>query len=124
LTEQLQRLNRDITTGQNLRGFGRVLSIIVGYARVSTGDQDLSLQEAILRTAICQVIRSEKKTGTQHEGRIEIDILLQFLCPGDTLVVTRIDQLACSLRDLQDLSVYRRAVMTDRAAEGCAGIGY
>ncbi|MBB1498945.1 recombinase family protein [Paracoccus sp. MC1862] len=74
-----------------------------GYARVSTTDQDLSLQEAALRAAGCQVIRAEKKTGTSREGRSELDILLQFLRPGDTLVITRIDRLARSLKDLQDI---------------------
>ncbi|MFC5567376.1 recombinase family protein, partial [Rubellimicrobium aerolatum] len=42
---------------------------LYGYARVSTTDQDLSLQEAALRAAGCQVIRAEKKTGTSREGR-------------------------------------------------------
>jgi DNA invertase Pin-like site-specific DNA recombinase len=74
-----------------------------GYARVSTTDQDLSLQEAALRAAGCQVIRAEKKTGTSREGRSELDILLQFLRAGDTLVITRIDRLARSLKDLQDI---------------------
>ena len=45
------------------------------------------------------MIRSEKKTGTQREGRTELDLLLQFLRPGDTLVITRIDRLARSLKD-------------------------
>ena len=76
---------------------------LYGYTRVSTGDRDLSIQEASLRAAGCQVIRSDKKTGTQREGRTELDVLLQFLRPGDTLVVTRIDRLARSLKDLQDI---------------------
>ena len=76
---------------------------LYGYARVSTGEQDLSLQEAALQAAGCQVIRAEKKTGTRREGRTELDILLQFLRPGDTLVITRIDRLARSLKDLQDI---------------------
>ena len=76
---------------------------LYGYARVSTTDQDLSLQEAALRAAGCQVIRSEKKTGIRREGRAELDILLQFLRTGDTLVITRIDRLARSLKDLQDI---------------------
>ena len=76
---------------------------LYGYARVSTTDQDLSLQEASLRAAGCQVIRAEKKTGTRRDGRSELDTLLQFLRPGDTLVVTRIDRLARSLKDLQDI---------------------
>ena len=45
---------------------------LYGYARVSTTDQDLALQETALRTAGCQVIRSEKKTGTRREGRAEL----------------------------------------------------
>ena len=76
---------------------------LYGYARVSSTDQDLALQEATLRAAGCQVIRSEKKTGTRRDGRTELDILLHFLRPGDTLVVTRIDRLARSLKDLQDI---------------------
>ncbi len=72
---------------------------LYGYARVSTGEQDLAIQEASLRAAGCQVIRSEKKTGTQRKGRTELDVLLQFLRRGDTLVVTRIDRLARSLKD-------------------------
>ena len=76
---------------------------LYGYARVSTTDQDLSIQEASLRAAGCQVIRSETKSGTQREGRAELDVLLQFLRAGDTLVVTRIDRLARSLKDLQDI---------------------
>ena len=76
---------------------------LYGYARVSTTDQDLSLQEEALRAAGCQVIRAEKKTGTRRDGRTELDTLLQFLRPGDTLVITRIDRLARSLKDLQDI---------------------
>lgn len=76
---------------------------LYGYARVSTTDQDLSLQEAALRAAGCQVVRAEKKTGTSRHGRAELDILLQFLRAGDTLVITRIDRLARSLKDLQDI---------------------
>lgn len=76
---------------------------LYGYARVSSTDQDLSLQEAALRAAGCQLIRAEKKTGTRRDGRTELDTLLQFLRAGDTLVVTRIDRLARSLKDLQDI---------------------
>jgi DNA invertase Pin-like site-specific DNA recombinase len=76
---------------------------LYGYARVSTTDQDSSLQEAALKAAGCTVIRSEKKTGTSRNGRTELETLIAFLRPGDTLVVTRIDRLARSLRDLQNL---------------------
>lgn len=74
-----------------------------GYARVSTFDQDLALQHAALKAAGCEVIRSEKASGTKRDGRTELQTLLDFLRPGDTLVVTRIDRLARSVKDLQDL---------------------
>jgi len=77
--------------------------MIYGYARVSTIDQDLSIQHAALAAAGCTVVRSEKVTGTSTEGRQELATLLQFLREGDTLVVTRIDRLARSLRDLQNI---------------------
>lgn len=76
---------------------------LYGYARVSTTEQDLTIQHEALRTAGCQVIRSEKKTGTKREGRTELDLLLEFLRNDDTLVVTRIDRLARSMKDLQDI---------------------
>lgn len=76
---------------------------LYGYARVSTADQDLSIQEAALRAAGCTVIRAEKKSGARRNGRTELAILLEFLAPGDTLVVTRIDRLARSMKDLQDI---------------------
>ena len=47
--------------------------------------------------------RLEHHRATRREGRAELDILLQFLRPGDTLVITRIDRLARSLKDLQDI---------------------
>ena len=76
---------------------------LFGYARVSTIDQDVSIQEAALRNAGCQTIRSEKKSGTDRGGRTELQTLLDFLREGDTLVVTRIDRLARSMKDLQDI---------------------
>lgn len=76
---------------------------IYGYARVSTTDQDLTLQEEALQAAGCEVIRAEKVSGTSREGRAELDTLLEFLRPGDTLMVTRIDRLARSIRDLQNI---------------------
>ena len=77
---------------------------LYGYARVSANDQDLALQLAALREAGCQVVRAEKRTGTKRDGRSELQALLDFLRAGDTLVITRVDRLARSLRDLQNLS--------------------
>lgn len=76
---------------------------IYGYARVSTIDQDLTIQEEALKAAGCEVIRSEKVSGTSTQGRDELKNLLTFLRKGDELVITRIDRLARSVRDLQDI---------------------
>ncbi len=76
---------------------------LYGYARVSSIDQDLSIQQAALKAAGCEVVRAEKASGARRDGRSELQVLLDFLRPGDTLVVTRIDRLARSLKDLQDI---------------------
>jgi DNA invertase Pin-like site-specific DNA recombinase len=76
---------------------------LFGYARVSTSEQDLGIQVAALRAAGCQTIRSEKKSGSERGARTELQILLDFLREGDALVVTRIDRLARSMKDLQDI---------------------
>jgi DNA invertase Pin-like site-specific DNA recombinase len=76
---------------------------IIGYARVSTTDQDLTIQETALRAAGCDVIRAEKRSGTTTAGREELHTVLDFLRKGDVLMVTRIDRLARSIGDLQDI---------------------
>jgi len=86
---------------------------VIGYARVSTTDQNLEIQEAALKAAGCEVIRAEKRSGTSTSGRAELQIILDFLRPGDTLMVTRIDRLARSIGDLQDIV---RAVKAKGAA--------
>src|SRR3974377_653693 len=77
---------------------------VIGYARVSTTDQNLELQEKALRAAGCDVIRSEKRSGTTTAGRDELRTVLDFLRKGDVLTVTRIDRLARSIGDLQDIA--------------------
>ena len=74
-----------------------------GYARVSTSDQDLTIQIDALKKVGCETIRQEKISGTSIQGRDELNILLEFLREGDELVVTRIDRLARSIRDLQNI---------------------
>lgn len=85
----------------------------IGYARVSTTDQNLGIQEAALRTAGCDMVRSEKRSGTSTAGRTELATVLDFLRQGDVLMVTRIDRLARSIGDLQDIV---RAVRAKGAA--------
>jgi DNA invertase Pin-like site-specific DNA recombinase len=74
-----------------------------GYARVSTTDQDLTIQIEALTNAGCETIRQEKVSGTSVQGRDELNTLLEFLRKGDELVVTRVDRLARSIRDLQNI---------------------
>ena len=76
---------------------------IYGYARVSTQDQDCSIQREALRKAGCTMILEEKGSGTSRNGRTELERLLGFIRKGDTLMVTRIDRLARSMKDLQDI---------------------
>jgi DNA invertase Pin-like site-specific DNA recombinase len=65
----------------------------IGYARVSTTDQDLTVQIEALKAAGCDVIRKEKASGTSTKGRTELATILDFIREGDTLAVTRIDRL-------------------------------
>jgi DNA invertase Pin-like site-specific DNA recombinase len=75
----------------------------IGYARVSTTDQSLDIQIATLQAAGCAIVRSEKMSGTTTAGRDELRTVLDFLRKGDVLMVTRIDRLARSIGDLQDI---------------------
>ena len=77
--------------------------MIYGYARVSTTDQDLSVQLEALKKYGCENIRQEKVSGTSMQGRDELKVLLDFMREGDELVVTRVDRLARSVFDLQDI---------------------
>lgn len=75
----------------------------IGYARVSTTDQDTSIQEAKLTEAGCTIIRREKVSGKSRDGRTELDTVMQFLRAGDVLVVTKLDRLGRSTRDVLNL---------------------
>ena len=74
----------------------------IGYARVSTQDQDLSLQLDALNAAGCGKIYKEKITGSTRE-RPELQKLLDQLREGDVVVIWKLDRLARSLKDLVNL---------------------
>ena len=74
-----------------------------GYARVSSVGQDLTIQVQKLNEVGCDIIREEKVSGTSLKGRKEFETLMEFMREGDELVVTRIDRLARSIRDLQNI---------------------
>lgn len=73
-----------------------------GYARVSSEDQDLSIQIEALEAVGCEV-RKEKVSGTKIDGRSELQLLMEFMREGDELYVTRVDRLARSIGDLQNI---------------------
>lgn len=75
----------------------------IGYARVSTADQDLQLQLDRLRREGCEIIRSEKLSGSSREGRAELATIIEFLRQGDELVVTRLDRLGRDTRDVLNI---------------------
>ncbi|MGF7163620.1 DNA invertase Pin-like site-specific DNA recombinase [Rhodoligotrophos appendicifer] len=75
----------------------------IGYARVSTTDQDNSIQEARLRSAGCRHVHFEKVSGGGRKNRFMLRQALDHCREGDTLMVTRVDRLARSIGDLQDI---------------------
>jgi DNA invertase Pin-like site-specific DNA recombinase len=75
---------------------------LYGYARVSTRDQDLASQDAELRAAGCAKVFKEKVSGARSD-RPELAKLLRRMEPSDVLVVTRLDRLARSTRDLLNI---------------------
>jgi DNA invertase Pin-like site-specific DNA recombinase len=75
---------------------------IFGYARVSTNGQTLAVQDAALREAGCAKIFAEKISGTRSD-RPQLAKLIKALGEGDAVVVTRLDRLARSTRDLLNI---------------------
>src|SRR5271156_7143100 len=82
---------------------------LIGYARVSTTDQDPEIEIAALKREGCTTIRAEKRSGTTTQGREELRTVLDFLREGDVLMVTRIDRLARSRGGHQDIVRTARA---------------
>jgi DNA invertase Pin-like site-specific DNA recombinase len=76
--------------------------LTLGYARVSTNEQDEALQLDALQAAGCDRIFTDKVSGAKA-SRPGLDELLGLLRPGDTVVVWRLDRLGRSLRNLIDL---------------------
>ena len=73
--------------------------MLIGYARVSTVDQDLALQRDALRQAGCERIFEEAASGAK-ENRPELAKALDHMRKGDTLVVWKLDRLARSMKQL------------------------
>lgn len=84
-------------------GFKGTRKMLVGYARVSTTDQDLTVQQDALIAAGCEKMFGEKKSGRRADDRTALSEALDFVRKGDTLIVTRLDRLARSTQDLHNL---------------------
>src|SRR5436305_1528147 len=86
------------TGGRNARARGRK-RVLIGYARVSTDGQTLDAQHAKLKTAGAEKVFAEKVSGAKSNRR-QLQRAIEALDTGDVLLVTRLDRLARSTRDL------------------------
>lgn len=80
-----------------------VNSNLIGYARVSTVEQNLDNQIAALESAGCSKIFSEKMSGKDYSSREELAHLMAYVREGDTVVVSKIDRLARSVKHLLEI---------------------
>lgn len=80
---------------------------LIGYGRVSTSDQNPASQQDALTDAGCSKIYIDLFTGTKA-SRPQWDLCREHLRPGDTLVVTRLDRLGRSTKDLLEISEWLR----------------
>lgn len=74
----------------------------IGYARISTVDQNIDMQIDALKEVGCEKIITDKMSGGKKE-RPGLKQLLEFVREGDTIIVWRLDRLGRSLKDLLDL---------------------
>jgi DNA invertase Pin-like site-specific DNA recombinase len=84
----------------------------IGYARVSSVGQDHEGQVEALKATGCERIVAEKASGKSRNGRPQFERMMQRLQHGDVVVVTKLDRLARSSRDLQN-------ILGELAEKGC-----
>ena len=89
----------------------------LGYARVSTTDQDLAIQRNRLHEAGCEKLFEEKASGARKK-RPEIERLLSELRADDVVIVTRLDRLARSTSELLRIAEFERSLIATRTEEG------
>jgi DNA invertase Pin-like site-specific DNA recombinase len=88
--------------------------MMIGYARVSSTGQDLTVQEDALRAAGCEQIYAEKRSGRHAVDREALNDAIKAARLGDIIMVTRLDRFARSTQDLHNLL----------AALGVKGVGF
>jgi DNA invertase Pin-like site-specific DNA recombinase len=98
------------------------VSKTIGYARVSSTDQDLTIQETALKAAGASIVLSEKITGTTTDGREKLKLALSLLEAGDTLLITRLDRLGRSILDLANIVEQLKAKKVKLRATEQSGI--
>lgn len=76
---------------------------VYGYARVSSLGEDLSFQESKLHAAGCHSVHFDQTSSSPQNARPSLEALLERMHRGDTLMVTRVERLATSISDLQDI---------------------
>ncbi len=81
--------------------------MLIGYARISTHEQNHDLQLDTLTQTGCQTIYTETMSGAKRH-RPELEATLKSLRPNDTLVVWRLDRLGRSLKNLVDINTIPR----------------
>ena len=86
-----------ITVYEMITGEGS--GMLIGYARVSTADQSMALQDDALRAAGCEKLFTDTASGAS-KTRPGLEAALAYLRPGDTLCVWKLDRLGRSLRHL------------------------
>lgn len=87
----------------------KTAGLAIGYARVSTGSQNLDQQRADLKAAGCIRLFEEKASGAKRD-RPELGRMLDHLRAGDVVTVTRLDRLARSTRDLLEIADKLRTI--------------
>lgn len=81
---------------------------LIGYARESIIDKDSSMQIAALKAAGCTALFIEQKGESSSHEAIAFNECMRYLRKGDTLLVTRLDRLMCSMVELQKLLIKLR----------------
>jgi DNA invertase Pin-like site-specific DNA recombinase len=79
--------------------------VIIGYARVSTQDQNLELQLDALKQYGCEEVYQEKVTGTKKD-RSQLDELIKIIRPGDKVIIYKLDRISRSTKHLIELSEF------------------
>ena len=82
---------------------GQENRLIIGYARVSDSSQNLDVQREALAKAGIDKLFEEKRSGRSADDRPELQACVEFARQGDTILVTKLDRWARSVRDLHNL---------------------